>query len=483
MRRAVILVALLASPIVLAADTKGQADAMKVMTDAFSKMEDDLAGADRSDGGARLLRVVKTHIPAVKKGLDAYEKAADGDSTAERNHASWEKLLDQLEDSAGTLVQMRGLMNLQDEAPAKCKAAWTALEKKLETLAKDSSLDAKQKLKSLKVEVDKIAIPVAKGIEDFDKKLDQIKDLGDDASRPSTSDKLFSHIFSEVDSAADAIAGHYVNANKDMHEACDRLAKGMSNPDVNDIVTAIERAGKAAGDAAKEAREDFARWIGRVQDLGQWHEASEDELRRAICGADDRDGVILDAAINDVADRLMSRLKSEWSKLNKDATLLHKKLTAAGLDKEAEDLENRVRRVEGVILDGMLRGANHPKLRAQLEIGKKEHVAYQRSCDAKEVVLSSSDRVDCVNFGDPCEVIEVKPNTPSGADAGEAQIKRYEKTLESTWSSDPKKFDSGDLEIFKDRCVEKGKLNIKYRVHLYKFCPDKWDIADVRAFQ
>lgn len=463
-----------------AADAKAQTAALKTMVSALSKMEDDLSNADKSDGSARLTRVRRTHLPAVEKGLEAYEKASDGDSTGEKNVATWKKLLGQLEKSVEKLAAMRVLMTVQDNGPTRCKAAWTALDEEITDLKKRLGPD--DAIKAIKKEVVKLAAPIAAGMKDFDKKLAQLKDLGDDASRPSTSDKMFSHIYNEVDSAADAIVGHYVHANAAIHDACDRLAKGMDNPDVEDVIEELGRTGSRIGKETVDAKADYERWVRRVQDLGKWHEGAEDELRRAICGADDQDGVILHAAIDQAADRLKDKFSSEWTLLNKAATALHPRLTKAGLDKEAKLLEDRVRRIENAVKNGILRGANEPKLRAQMEIGKKEHDSYQRSCSAKEVVLSSKDRVDCVKYGSPCEVIEIKPDTPSGSDAGDRQIKRYQNTLEDTWSSNPAKFDSGDLEIFKDHCVDKGKLNLEYKVHLYKFCPDKWDIADVRVF-
>ncbi|HEY3745891.1 MAG TPA: hypothetical protein VGL17_06595 [Gemmatimonadaceae bacterium] len=71
------------------------------------------------------------------------------------------------------------------------------------------------------------------------------------------------------------------------------------------------------------------------------------------------------------------------------------------------------------VKEGVMAGANNPTIRARMEYGKEMHHKLQsdRSCDEKEVSLSSG-RPDCVKFdSDDCKVIEFKPDTYSESTA------------------------------------------------------------------
>lgn len=78
------------------------------------------------------------------------------------------------------------------------------------------------------------------------------------------------------------------------------------------------------------------------------------------------------------------------------------------------------------VKQGTMYGANNPRIRAKMEYGKEMHLQLQssRSCDEREVVLSSG-RPDCIKFVEnDCQVIEFKPDTYSSNDA-ESQARRY----------------------------------------------------------
>jgi hypothetical protein len=84
------------------------------------------------------------------------------------------------------------------------------------------------------------------------------------------------------------------------------------------------------------------------------------------------------------------------------------------------------RRTLDNVKDGVMNGSNNPTIRARMEYGKEKHRYLQgyRSCDERELVLSSG-RPDCVKFEtDACKVIEFKPDTWSESAARE-QALRY----------------------------------------------------------
>lgn len=108
------------------------------------------------------------------------------------------------------------------------------------------------------------------------------------------------------------------------------------------------------------------------------------------------------------------------------------------------------------VKQGVLRGANDPKVRAAIEYGKEKHELNQRICDKKELVLSSG-RPDCVTFQkDACAVWEFKPDTYSESEA-RSQAERYVRDLQQMFKGDPIaascKMDSDGLPIFEAKGV------------------------------
>jgi hypothetical protein len=106
------------------------------------------------------------------------------------------------------------------------------------------------------------------------------------------------------------------------------------------------------------------------------------------------------------------------------------------------------------VKEGVLNGANNPKIRAAMEYGKRKHIEMQSSysCDEKEVVVSSG-RPDCVKFKkDDCLVIEFKPSSV-GESAARTQAERYLKDVQRYFKDDKRaiencKKDSSGLPIF-----------------------------------
>lgn len=107
--------------------------------------------------------------------------------------------------------------------------------------------------------------------------------------------------------------------------------------------------------------------------------------------------------------------------------------------------------------EGVMNGANNPRIRAAMEYGKEKHVYNQRICEEKEVVLSSG-RPDCISFQrDSCVVWEFKPDTYSESDA-RSQAERYLRDVQEKFKDDRRaiencKKDSDGKPIFEARGV------------------------------
>lgn len=95
------------------------------------------------------------------------------------------------------------------------------------------------------------------------------------------------------------------------------------------------------------------------------------------------------------------------------------------VDRLLEKLQSDRRTLDRV-KEGVMYGANNPTIRARMEYGQEKHKSLQssRSCDERELALSSG-RPDCVKFeSEACKVIEFKPDTYGESTARE-QANRY----------------------------------------------------------
>jgi len=141
-------------------------------------------------------------------------------------------------------------------------------------------------------------------------------------------------------------------------------------------------------------------------------------------------------------------IKDAASRLTDDA----EKLVEA-VDRLLEKVQSDFRTLDRV-KDGVMNGANNPVIRAKMEYGKEKHRSLQssRSCDEREVVLSSG-RPDCIKFEtDDCKVIEFKPDTYSTGDA-ETQARKYIDDVRRKFKDDDRakrcKRDADNYPIFR----------------------------------
>jgi len=147
----------------------------------------------------------------------------------------------------------------------------------------------------------------------------------------------------------------------------------------------------------------------------------------------------------------IDEVKSDASKLS-DQIGYYRELTGRTWDKIDADYKSLTN-----IKDGVMNGANNPRIRAAMDWGKAKHEYNQRICAEKELSLSSG-RPDCVSFNkDSCAVWEFKPSTV-GESAAKSQAERYLSDVQRYFKDDPRakencRKDSSGLPIFEARGV------------------------------
>jgi len=175
-------------------------------------------------------------------------------------------------------------------------------------------------------------------------------------------------------------------------EPDDREVESIARDLTDRVVDSVRR----NYDDATRAGSDMVAQIERHLDSVKALRSRVKELRSQDAVKDAASRLLDDAEkLVEVVDRLMEKVQSDFRTLDR-------------------------------VKEGVMNGANNPVIRAKMEYGKEKHRSLQssRSCDEREVVLSSG-RPDCVKFeSDDCKVIEFKPDTYSSSDA-ERQARGY----------------------------------------------------------
>lgn len=173
-------------------------------------------------------------------------------------------------------------------------------------------------------------------------------------------------------------------------------------------------------------------------------ERVEDEAERALNDAKSLRDNTKDLASNDDVKDEANQLLSEMSERIDGFT-----------EKTWEPLNSDYRTLDNV-KDGVMKGANNPKVRAAMEYGKDKHKDLQggRECDEKETVLGSGRRPDCIKFKkDACEVWEFKPDSTFTESSAADVAQSYLEGVQEMFKDDPRakencKKDSNDRPIF-----------------------------------
>lgn len=194
------------------------------------------------------------------------------------------------------------------------------------------------------------------------------------------------------------------------------IARDLTDRVIDNVRREYDRANDAAGRMVEQIERhmnDVKALRTRAKDLRS-QDAVKDEASRLV---DDVEKLV------EVVDRLMEKVQTDWKTLDR-------------------------------VKEGVMAGANNPVIRAKMEYGKEKHRSLQssRSCDEREVVLSSG-RPDCVKFEtDDCKVIEFKPDTLSTGQA-EDQARRYIDDVRRKYKDDDRakkcKRDSDGYPIFR----------------------------------
>jgi chromosome segregation ATPase len=240
--------------------------------------------------------------------------------------------------------------------------------------------------------------------------------------------------------AATSKATEFLNLSKELRSKDDselnELIRGIC---MQDIEVSGDDADRIANDLVFDSVSEISQSFEVMEERGDDLKGELEDLMNAIKSTMDRyEELEASEEVGDEAEDLIEQLMSNletvnrrWSEINQDyQTLMN-------------------------VQNGVMKGANNPRIRASLDYGKDMHKKMQDSlnCDDREVSVSGG-RADCVKFDSSygCLVIEIKPDTYSDNEA-RSQAERYISGLKSMYKDNDKakqycKLDSSGDWIF-----------------------------------
>jgi len=253
--------------------------------------------------------------------------------------------------------------------------------------------------------------------------------------------------------------------------------------------TSIVGVAYAAGDwsAARNAVEAMKQ---RQMTLRKVTPEETAKIVTAVCEADKDDRK---KAGEEAANRVADLVKSQMSDLARMRDDANRGLDDVIADESLKDRHNEAKEMKDDVTrrwtsiekmtKNAMRGANHPLVSFLISQGQAEHTNRQRDCDAKEIVLESGRRVDCLMAsGETCLVIELKPDNSRSVSKGTDQARGYAREL------------NDEMKNAKDSKVIQRLIGIdsdfgrcrqwEFRIDCYKLCPkidEEGEFREIRA--
>ncbi len=444
----------------------------------------------RSDDGASQIQEAQRSADEILSLLDKLKYARGEDDQAKRITDYWPDQVKKLREALVALKKLKAGQHVIDAGIEKCTSDERALQEKIRYYVgnKDEHEDGVIEIYQLAKALGETYTAKLRKAEEIRQELERWRD---DAKRFDYTEGPWSNVKSSLHAAADGTYAYYRDLHEKVKRACDDLSKGERNPDVERAVEELKKNETGRKENYRAVAADFKAWAVDVRKFRDWSQRDTDDIQKAICEEDEE--TVEDAA-KAVADRWASQLNSEWGSLTgrADRMLAAAEVLIGRKVKSAPRLKERIQAalqsIENVKAY-QLQGANNPKLRAQIEVGKKKHQEKQSSlsCEKKELEIESSYCsnpkkkgssciMDCVK---DCVIIEIKPDNPAGKALGEKQARAYLDGVERKYQAKKERmFDDSGYEVFR-KCLDSNqKLKVDWRVEPYPFCPEDDDLQD-----
>jgi hypothetical protein len=263
-------------------------------------------------------------------------------------------------------------------------------------------------------------------------------------------------------------------------KACEPLALGRNNRDVDAAITQLGRNVSTASERSRAFYAEVRAWEAEISKLRDWTAQDVEDIRQAFCRAPDA-GEYREAIA--VADRWATQLRGQYGTITGRAEQLKQAADALiALGRSRDRMEKVKAKIDAAIasIDKVrayqLQGSNNPLLKAYASYGQAEHGRRQGSCDAKEILIQGDcdnphpKRTDCkLDCMRGCTVVEIKPDSQKSL--GFDQANAYRTALIRKYAREKDAMFRGSLSYF-SQCVSSDRSELVLRVDVddYPFC-------------
>lgn len=463
----------------LANSGAGRKELMAKLTELLRVVADrvnDVASQSNDSNVAGAIEVTRE----IALQLDRLRSAQGDDQAARKTAAEWPGWNEELQRSLAGLRAMKQRQRLTDAGAEKC----TAAERDLQELIK-AILGTPTRHAGGAAELEQYANRLR---EAWQPKLDAAaqgdRELNGGyaaAVQFDRSEGPWGPVRDRIRSSASGMRDYWNDKYGAAKKACEPLALGRNNRDVDAAITQLGRNVSTASERSRAFYAEVRAWEAEISKLRDWTAQDVEDIRQAFCRAPDA-GEYREAIA--VADRWASQLRGQYGTIIGRAEQLKQAADALiALGRSRDRMEKVKAKIDAAIasIDKVrayqLEGSNNPLFKARTSYGVDEHARRQSGCDAKEITIKGDcdnphpDRTDCrIDCMKGCTLIEIKPKSQSTL--GDNQARAYIAALEKKYARDKRDmFKERGLAYF-EQCVSSdgSRLVIAKDVETYDFC-------------
>lgn len=473
----------------------GRAELRSKLDEQLEKLADLIKDVHTQSGTSSINSALES-TKELENLLDRLSRSAGDDRTASQIASTWPAWVKQVRDAIEALKEMKLNQNRVDTAAAMCEAT----EKQLDELSKkvvDDRADYEDPEKTLNEEADRLGTPIKNAMQgalDVDRKL---SDLVGKAKNFSQSDGKWSRVGSNLRDSADRVFAYWRDQYNAMTKVCTNVAMGRDHPKVKSTISEWKRSLASPGE---QLENDVKSWVARARATYRLDCQAMQDMWEAYCGTDfepndNEAGERPKQTAAMLQDKMQAQMKPLLAELppliDRVTKLRSKKETRSRATELMASLDKEKGRLARLSVQDTWRGNNDPIRFYAAKYGNDQHASMWSSygCTVPTSPTgyavfpgSGATKPDCIN-PDKCEIYEFKPDSPSGAKEGNAQVSDYRSSVPAYYTEryrakQPAADALGGAAIMKtlsEKCLRGDKIELDAQVRTYKMCDKRYE--------
>jgi hypothetical protein len=426
---------------------------------------------------------------ALQAQLDKLAYAKGDDRKANEMVRSWPRYVSALRETLNKLRSLKQGQFIVDKAPGSCKDSHDRLSETIKRIVDARDHDSRDQIPLVARNLGKTIEEKLQAAAQHDSTM---KSLRDAIKGFSIGEGKWQALATNLRESAEAITRYWEDALVAAHKSCDELAKGEGHADVVRAMKLLDDSHSVTENELGRIEADHRKWYEQIRELRGWYKEDTKNVRDMFCMLEESPGDAADggayvAQLDQIADRMRSRLAPRWNGLMNESNRILQVLNDLKRAPEAkvrgrafvlyEKLDGTVKGLVNLMNDE-LKGTNDPEFRMTVETGKNEHKRIQADsskCDASEITIPGARmRMDCVKVSSGvCTIVEIKPNNTKAIAKGDARAIEYREAVQRHFEANKSRIKdafSDELQIFQ-RCISNEDILLKTQVRAYDLCP------------